>query len=300
MAILFAVIGFSSYSIGDTVYKWLSSSYTVYSNIFFATLFSFIFLLIVAPFFGGLRSCLETKKLKLHLFRSCLFIPQTSLAFYAFGYLPMTNVYAVFFLTPLLSSILAVFLLKERPELYKFIAILAGFFSIMIILRPDAVPISVPVMAVFGSACFIALINVLARKIGEEGESFLSFALYPFIVILPVMFFLMLPEFVMPTVFDLVLLAMAGLTGIVGIITIPKGFTMAPLALVAPFHYVQILWGIVIGYFVFGDTLDWQTGIGAVGVILSGLFLIFMDQRKAEEQEKRPQDISSKIEKEAN
>jgi len=55
---------------------------------------------------------------------------------------------------------------------------------------------------------------------------------------------------------------------------ITRGFSTAAAAIVAPFHYIQMLWAILFGYIIFNDRPDIWIGLGAAIIIASGVWLI--------------------------
>jgi drug/metabolite transporter (DMT)-like permease len=56
-----------------------------------------------------------------------------------------------------------------------------------------------------------------------------------------------------------------------------RAFSMTETALVAPFHYVQLLWGTLFGIVIFSTVPDFWTALGASFVVMSGLFLIYRE-----------------------
>jgi len=59
-----------------------------------------------------------------------------------------------------------------------------------------------------------------------------------------------------------------------------KALSLAPLTVVQPFNYLQLVWSVIIGYIVFGDMPDILTLVGAALVVGSGLFVFFREQVK--------------------
>lgn len=277
-AVYFTLAGFSSFSCCDALYKSMNASYPFQNNVFFVASFALLFLLALSPIFGGPLASIKTRKLGLHMFRALLLVPQGLLAIYAFGQLPLADVYAILFLSPLISAFLALIVLKEKIQPYKVIAIYTGFLGVLIILRPGMVPISFPVIATLLSAVLFSLSTIIVRKIGRTRKS-LAFAVYPTAGMIPVAFVMAMPTFEWPTLNHLFVLAMTGIAAANGSMCLSKGFSMAPTALVAPVHYIQIIWGMVLGYIFFGDILDFWTGLGSAIIILSGLYLIYKDKK---------------------
>ncbi len=291
-ALYFTIMGFSSYSCSDALHKSLSTTYPFQNNLFFASSFSLCFLVLISPFFGGLFSCLKTKKIKMHLLRALLCVPQGLFCIYAFANLPLAKVYPLLFLSPLLSAFLAAFLLKEKADLYKIIPIFSGFLGVIVILRPGIIPITLPMFAAICSTFFFSLITITVRKMGDKEHMF-AYAFYPVLVMIMVTFAITLPQFIWPTPKHLMVLAVTGAAAANGGMCISRGFSMARTSLVAPIHYIQIIWGAVFGYIFFGDLIDIYTAIGSAIIVGSGLFLIYKDKETSEEIRKTREKGSS-------
>ena len=280
LGILFALGGFSSFAFGDVMIKYLGDYYTPYTIAFFTTLFCSIILACVTPKFGGFRKTFGSKKIKLHIVRGLFLAGEFTLLIYGFSQLPMTTTYALIFATPFIASLLAIPLLGERVSPRQWALILLGFAGVLVILRPGFIPLSLPVMGVTLGAVFFAVTNVMVRMIGEKNETIMSFALVPEMVICAVTFVLFLFQPEWPAPMHLLLLVFTGAFSAVALVLIPLAFLKAPAAVISPFHYVQMLWGIIFGYVFFGDIMDVWTSTGAFIIIVSGILLIRREKGK--------------------
>ena len=82
---------------------------------------------------------------------------------------------------------------------------------------------------------------------------------------------------------DWALLIAIGLIGGVGQIFITHAFRCAPAAIVSPFQYTSILWGLIFGYAFFGDLPDAIMLLGAAIVVASGLYILYRETRQGQE-----------------
>lgn len=212
--------------------------------------------------------------------RGVLLAAEFLLFIYSFAYLPMTTAYALIFVTPFLASLLAIPFLGEKVTMRQWAAISLGFAGVLVVLRPGWVPLGLPVIAALCGAFFFALSNIMVRMIGEDGESPLTFALVAEVVICAVTFVLFLTQPEIPTLFHLFLLVWVGLFSAVALFCIPLAFLRAPAAVISPFHYVQMLWGIVFGYLFFGDLMSIWIALGSAIIVASGIWLIRQERGK--------------------
>ena len=199
---------------------------------------------------------------------------QLSLIVYAFTQLPLAKAYAISFIAPMFSALLAIPLLRDRVSWQHVVAIIIGFLGVLIILRPGVIPLELASLAALTSALFFSLVNITARYMRDTKHTLLSWAFYPHLVIISILLLLFLSELQWLRLQDLAYLAFMGGVSAFGAICIARAFAHARTATAASFHYVQMLWGAALGYFIFGDKLDLWTAVGAVVIIGSGLWLM--------------------------
>jgi len=132
------------------------------------------------------------------------------------------------------------------------------------------------------SALLFSLSSILIRFIHKEEETLLSWGLLTELpVVLCAFIALTVSGFEIPQQEHLWLLILTGSLSAVGLICIPLGFIYARVAVAAPFHYIQMLWGIALGYLIFHDIPDLWTLAGASIIIASGIWLIRHENSKA-------------------
>lgn len=280
-AVLCAIGGFSVFSVGDAMFKYLTASLSVPSVCFYAAAFSTLYLFVFSMMRGGFAAHFRTDHLRVHLLRGGIVFAHATLAIVAFSALPMATVYSMLFLAPFLIALLAIRFLGEKATPAHWAAIATGFAGILIVLRPGFVPFSLPVAAGLAAAVLFSVSWVIVRRIRSGNDSALCFTFYVQMMIAAGSFVLMsLRGFEIPGIAELGILALAGGASAIGNILLARAYLLAPSASVAPFHYVQILWGVVFGAVFFGDFPDLWTGAGAALIIGAGLFLIRVESRK--------------------
>src|SRR6187399_2087403 len=108
---------------------------------------------------------LATKQWKLYGARGVLEYGAFTLSFYSLGYLgdyfslPMHT--ALNFITPLLATVAAIFILKERGYMHTWLALLIGFAGVLVITRPGMIPLSPGVLYVLGAALGFSMCGVV-------------------------------------------------------------------------------------------------------------------------------------------
>jgi len=206
-------------------------------------------------------------------FRIVVTLLNGTLGAYAFTVLPLAQCYAVFFLMPLLISALAVPLLGEHMDLPRGLAILGGLIGVVVALRPGSTPLGLGHLAALASAALGACNYIVIRKtVGIERPGVLM--LYPmaaqFLALGIAMLWLWRPMSA----------AALGMTFLMALQLLVAGFLIlgayrrAPVIVVAPMQYSQIIWAAVLGWVFFAERIDLPTAIGIGIIIASGLFLL--------------------------
>jgi hypothetical protein len=92
-----------------------------------------------------------------------------------------------------------------------------------------------------------------------------------------------MPEVYVPMSWpDLGLMAVLGLLSGAGHLMLIRAFRLAPSAIVAPFHYSQMIWAVFFGLFLFGDIPDAWVISGSAVIISSGLYILWRETVRAE------------------
>jgi len=272
--ISFSIAGFSLFAMGDAVYKVLTPSYSIWLILFFTSISILLMASLFSPWLGGFKKTFQSRHLKLHALRALLVFAQIAAFLYGLRTLSLADSYALAFASPFMAALLAIPVLHEKATMRLWLSILLGFAGVLIILRPGLIPVSPAALMILLSAFLFALANILTRFIGGEEETLLSWTLFPQMALLIGAGFLSLPDFTLPSPFHMSLILFIAATVMAGSILMAHAFIRAPAAIVAPFHYIQILWGIGLGYMLFGDLPDLWTLFGAAIIITSGIWIV--------------------------
>ena len=275
--ILNALVAFAIFSVHDVVVKFLGGQYSPFQIIFFSTLLSFpliTMMLMRDPTSGHLRP--------VHpwwiALRTLAGVVTGTSAFYAFSVLPLAQTYAVIFATPLLITILSIPILGEQVRLRRWLAVIIGLIGVMVVLRPGSTELSLGHLAALTAAFGIALASIIVRKVGREERS-VVLLLYPMLANFIVM------AIALPFVYKPMPIEHLGMIGIISLFGFVAGLLLivaynnAEAAIVAPMQYSQIIWAAIFGYWLFGESIEPQTLLGAAIIILSGLYIVFRESR---------------------
>jgi len=274
---LFGLLAFAAFASHDAVIKALGGSYAPFQIVFFSVLFGFP-LVTVSMMRDGQPGTLIPKHPWWLALRSLMAVVGATGAFYAFSHLPLAQVYAILFATPLMITVIAIPMLGERVGLHRGAAVLAGLIGVLIVLRPGGTEFTLAHLAAVVSAFGAALTSLIVRRIGRE-ERPVVMILYPMMANFLIMGAL-LPFFYrpMPGV-DLAGMALIAALALVGTSGLVFAYRHAPAALVAPMQYSQIIWAVLFGVLFFEETPDVMTGVGTAVIVASGLYILFRETR---------------------
>jgi drug/metabolite transporter (DMT)-like permease len=277
-AMLFAFIGYAAFAFSDVAVKILSDRYAIYQILCIAFLLAALLLtvfdLVQKKNKMAVKARFKSPLIKLHILRGFLNFAVGLLFVTGLASLQMATVYTLIFTVPFYAVLITAFLYGEKMMPHRWFTIALGFVGILIVVRPSPAAGIDPVMfAPLLAAVFAALLFTLSKSMQTESDFKMGF--YPSFIAGILCFPLMIYKGFTSLAFgDLPLFLISGIGINFGIILVSKAYAQAPSACVAPFHYSQILWGLLFGYFVFHEIPDYITFIGASVVIGSGLFLL--------------------------
>ncbi|PSL18636.1 DMT family transporter [Shimia abyssi] len=271
-AILLGLAGFALFSTHDIVVRYLGGIYSPIQILFFTSLLSFplvTLMLVRDPTYGNLRPVhpwwVALRSFAMAMGGMC--------GFYAVSTLPLAQAYSIFFTVPLLITILAIPILGEKVGIHRAGAVLVGLVGVVIVVRPGSAELGLGHLAAFGLVLFASLQSIIARKIGRE-ERRVVMMLFPLAATFAVMGGgLWLVYEPMPLI-DLAAMGIIALLGFAAALCLVGAYTVGDAAIVAPMQYSQIIWAIFFGYFLYGESVDQQTLIGAGIIITSGLYVV--------------------------
>ena len=272
---LFALVAFGIFSTHDVIIKILGGIYSPIQIVFFSVLFSFP----LATLFL-LRDSTSGTLIPRHpywmLGRTVAAVITGVSAFYAFSVLPLAQVYAIIFASPLLITILAIPILGEQVRLRRWLAVIVGLGGVLVVLQPGEAELEAGHLAALAAAVGGAFASIIVRKIGRE-ERTVVIMLYPMMANFIVMGALL------GTVYKPMPIEHIGLIAVIALFAwtagrfLIAGYNAGEAVIVAPMQYSQILWAALYGTLFFGETPDFWTIVGSAIIIASGLYIVLRE-----------------------
>jgi len=254
--------------------------------VFFRSLFAMPIILAWIWQRGELREALVPVNLMGHIWRGVFGTSAMVLTFAGLGLLPLPEVTAIGYATPIFTVILAAIMLGERVRLFRISAVGLGLVGVMIVIWPrlsmgqDALSTAgtIGALMVLGASLLRALVQIHIRTLVQTEHT--AAIVFYFSLTATVLSLLSLPfGWVVPATVDVVLLIGAGLIGGVAQILVTSSYRFGAASMLAPFDYASLIFAALIGYVVFAELPTLETIIGASLVVLGGVIIIWRERQ---------------------
>lgn len=259
-------------TVNNAILKWLAVGYPPGQIMFIRSIFIWLPIAFFIARSGGLLSIRVTRWHMHGVWSGCM-IFSTIVYIMGLPFLPLADVTAIGFSTPLFVTALATFLLGEPVGWRRWSAVTVGFLGIVIIARPTGDVLTLAVLFPLSSAFWTALREILTRRMvtTETSNGILATSTAAVMIagLLTAPF-----GWIMPTPQDFGLMACAGLFAGFGHYFMIEAFRNAEVVVVSPFRYVTILWAMALGYLAWGDLPDRYVILGILLIVASGLYIL--------------------------
>ena len=272
-AIGMALAAYAMFTGMDSAVKQLGSRYDVVQIVYLNSVFALPAIAAVGMARGGWRR-LRPRRWRLHLARWSVSYLATLLIFWSYPRLPLADVYAILFASPLLVTALSAPILGEPVGWRCWLAVATGFLGVLVILAPGQGEVGWPALAALLGAIGHAVNMLLIRQIGRADEPVEAIGVAGnglTVLLTPA---LLAWVWIVPSAPDLLLTALAGSVAGSAFLLLAAAFRAAPAATVAPFQYSQMLHGIAIGWLCFAERPGPRMLAGAAIVVGCGLYLL--------------------------
>ncbi|SCB39246.1 Threonine/homoserine efflux transporter RhtA [Rhizobium hainanense] len=233
------------------------------------------------------RSAFSAKRPWMNLLRGALHGAASLLFFAAVKYMPLADVFAIYFVEPFMLTALSALFLGDKVGWRRWLAIVIGFVGAMIVIQPSFEIFGLKALLPVACAFLFALYLFMNRAVGEAdspmtmqvmagvgGTLFMSVTLLAGASAGIADFEPSLPASALGLVLLLILGSISGYAHML----VVRAFRLAPLSLLAPFQYFEIISATVLGYAIFGDFPNLSKWIGIAIIVSSGLFIIWRER----------------------
>lgn len=253
--------------------------------VFFRSFFAIPVIVVWLSLRGELRNGLIAQNPMGHVWRGVLGTSAMGMTFAGLGLLPLPEVTAVGYATPIFTVILAAALLGERIRFVRITAVALGLVGVMIMLWPRlGSGATLEDTATLGAILILlatmarALVQIQIRKLVQTDHT--AAIVFYFSATASVLSLLTLPfGWTVPEWETAALLVLAGFLGGVAQILVTSSYRFAPASMLAPYDYASMLFAILIGYVWFSEVPTTVMLIGAALVIAGNVLVIWRERK---------------------
>ncbi len=207
----------------------------------------------------------------------------------ALKYMPIANALAIFFVEPLILTLMSAYLLGEGLGWRRLLAVAAGLAGALIVIRPNWQafgPAAVyPLITAFCFASYMLITRVMTQRGGRIALQFWIgvFAALALSIAVVIGDRLAMPALALtwPSAADLTLIAAIGLLAAISHQMIAHALARAEAGVLAPLQYLEIISAVMIGWFAFGDFPDRLTWLGTVIIVGAGVYVFHRERQLA-------------------
>jgi len=263
-------------SINGALTKVLLNIFPQWQIIFFNALICLLVSLIIILFKG--KNNFKVKNIFKHFVR--VFSMAFAFIIYVFSIqkIFIVEVMAIYNFAPVISTILAIFFLKEKFNILRFIAVLFGFIGVLIVVKPGEGLFSLTSLVPVLGAFFVGIAYVTTRSIMKIDNVYATVFYYSLgLLILSLIFF---PKnYISPSLFMLVLLSTTGVLSVTSHYLFALSVKFGEVSSVAPLEYTAFIWTGLLGYFIFNQIPSLMIICGGIIIIVSGIYLIRVENK---------------------
>ncbi|MFD2205031.1 DMT family transporter [Kiloniella antarctica] len=269
-------------SVMDGIAKWLTASYSIVSIILIRNTFSLPIAFILMIKTGGLKN-MKSDRPWLLAARSSLIIFAAGSFYAALPFMPLAEAFAIAFVAPLFTTVLSIIFLNEKVGPHRWAVLGTGFIGVLIVLQPGTDSFQPAAIFPVAAAFFYAVLMIMTRQLRHHSTSSGMTLWGTIATVCLASISLVLPwepfAWTLPSGNDLLLLVgMAGVATTAHFLT-GQAYRYAPAAVIAPFDYTMLLWGMIFGWVFWQEIPEIHVLAGAAVIISSGLYLIYRESQ---------------------
>jgi drug/metabolite transporter (DMT)-like permease len=279
------------FAVMSALIRYLGARYPIGEVVFYRSAFAIVPIVIIYALRGELAATVRTERPFGQATRGALSIVGMFCNFGALARLPLIEANAISFTSPLISVALAALFLKERVRIYRWSAVTIGFLGVLVVLAPhlsgDELTVAMASTASVAGVGYAvagsitnAGTNIQTRWL-TQSETTSSIVFY-FSLICALAGLATLPfGWLTPTGPEFAALAAIGFLGGTAHLLLTESYRYAAASVVAPFDYTSMIWALILGYAMFGETPTPMIVLGSAIIASAGLFVIWRERQLA-------------------
>ncbi|MEP1519555.1 DMT family transporter [Ascidiaceihabitans sp.] len=279
-AALFMTGAIASFSAMAVAGREVSFALDTFEIMLFRSVVGVLIVCSVAAFTGTWRQ-IRTDALHIHGIRNLAHFTGQNLWFYAVTVIPLAQVFALEFTSPIWVILLSPLLLGEKITAARAGAAILGFVGILIVARPGMAGLNPGIVMAGVSAIFFALTNIFTKRLTRT-QSITCILFY--LTVMQLVFGVVMAgydgDIAMPDSQTLPWLVLIGCAGLLAHFCITSALSIAPATVVVPIDFIRLPVIAVIGMLTYNEAVDIWVFVGAAIIFAGNYFNIYTETRK--------------------
>lgn len=255
----------ASFSIMAIAVRELGDTYDTFEVMTYRSAISMVLVVLGAAVLGRLGD-IRANRIQRHFFRNVLHFTGQNLWFYAMMTVPLAQVFALEFTSPIWVILLSPLVFGEKLTAPRLLAAGMGFAGILMVTRPDFSTLNAGTLAAIACGFFFASTALMTKSL-TRAETIVSILFW--LTVMQLIFGLAFAgydgDIMLPTAQTLPWLALIGLTGVTAHLSLTSALSLAPASYVFPIDFIRLPLIAVVGAWAYGEGIDpWVIAGGAV------------------------------------
>ena len=228
-------------------------------------------------------SAMRTSHFGMHAVRGLFSAANVWFLFGALAVAPIADVSAITFMMPIVASILAVLFFREKTSVWQWVATLAGFGGVLIVIRPGMADFNpgllLAVASVIAGSAVAMLIKGLLKHDPSDTVAAWLFVSHTVLGLIPAII-----VWIQPSWQEVLWMALLGYLGTVIQRAFNRSMALADATVVLPFNFTRLIWAALFGFLFFAEIPDIWTWIGGTVIFLASVWLTRISTARKKQQ----------------
>ena len=257
--------------------KTLVGDFSVFQIVFMRSISSSIIIVPILFYVKNQKNIFA--QFQANLIRIVLSFMAISIQFFTISNIQLAQVSTIGYLRPSIMSIFAYFILSEKQSRGRWLVLIIGFLSILLVFSPEKTSIQfIALLALLGSCC--GSLSTIFQKFLSKKFSEIQLMVWYSVGISILSFPFCLYTWKEVSLNELIFMVLTGLLATSAQYFYIKAFRLSQASFLAPIQYFHIIPVLIIGYLIFNEIPSYQTLIGALIIILSLIGLLIWEKNR--------------------
>ncbi len=272
---LFIIIAGIFFVTNDAIINYLAVNRIKFYHFIFYGIPAFLFVPIYLFFQGSLKKNLKCTNYYIPMIRSLIFAPMPFITFICLENIKLPEFTTLNMASPIIASLLAIFFLNEKLNLYTLISLSLGFLGVIFVIQPGFDNFNIYFIITLIGVIFITTTTLIVNKYHYVTTAS-GYFIYGGSIIHIISIFLFIYDPILLTFFEFFLITTASIFINSAIFLVTTALRMAQRYYSSVFClvYLQVVWSSLAGIFIFNEYMNIYAYFGALLIVLSGTFSI--------------------------